>query len=160
MTTGAQRPIIIDSLPTETIPYEVGSLCVTEAGTVTIRENTGALRFHFTFADIRFSALARRGESAASLRLCGCLGVLPYSAESASLRRHILAVLHEANRAAHGRLIAADNQNILFLDELAVPLPFTPMRLVTQLVLGLLDLKPHLDRLRATLGEASAASAA
>lgn len=152
MTEARRRAIVIDELPTAYLPYEVGTLHMDPEGRLTVTPGETSVRFRFSFEDVRFSALARRDETAGSLRLCGALGTLPYSAESVPARRDALEAMRKAAAMTQGHFVVSEDQSILYLGTMEVALPFTPVMLLTHLTLGLIELKPHIARVRAALG--------
>jgi hypothetical protein len=147
--TDLARHVMIEEIPTEYIPFEVGSIRIGKDGKVDVKPGEQVSRFGFNFEGIRFSALASRQQDCGHLRLCGSLGVLPYTAESARTRQAMLTAVHDTAAIERGRFVVSDNQNILFVGDVAVPLPFTPTRLLSYLTLCLLELKPHIHRLHA-----------
>jgi len=158
-----RRKIIIDEIPTEYLPFEVGSIHLDGEGKVTVRPGDAAVRFRFEFDEVRFSAVAQRSEERGILRICGVLGALPYSAESVPARHAALEAMRAASPEAANRFHLSDDQSILVLGNLEVPLPFTHVKLVAHLVVGLLALRPSLERVKealATLRPAPRANAA
>lgn len=149
--SGSTRQVMIDKIPTEFIPYEVGSVRIDSTGRVSVEPGEHAARFRFTLDGIRYSALARRRTEDGQLRLCGSVGVLPYSAQSSSARTAALGAVRDATAMNFGRFVVADDQNILFLADMAVPLPFTPCNLLTHLTLCLIELRPHVARVHEIL---------
>lgn len=106
-----------------------------------------ALDFTFECVGIPFIGRVECVEGAAHFRFDGLLGPMPYSIEAPRTRRKVRAVLTEASSHASARLVIDPDNQIRVLGCATLKMPVRPADIVTEAVLGLAALKPHLDRL-------------
>jgi len=109
-------------------------------------ESPQELRFGFSHRGFYFTAKARRGENGeARLSLCGSIGFLPYSVQSAFLRRCVLYLADKKRRPALGQFLVQPNKRILFLAETGISPDMSHEAVIAGLCRILFDTKPHLD---------------
>ena len=113
---------------------------------VSREETPQELRFGFSHRGFYFIAKARRGENGeARLSLCGSIGFLPYSVQSAFVRRCVLYLTDEKRRPALGQFLVQPNKRIIFLAETGISPDMGHEAVIAGLCQILFNTKPHLD---------------
>jgi len=87
------NPAAIAFLVEQTEPIEVGSVTVSDDGTMVRRDKAEPIRFGFRFAGRSFQAEARPEDGKLRVEFTAALGHLPYSVENRQLRSTLLRVL-------------------------------------------------------------------
>lgn len=101
--------------------------------------------FRFTYRGMPFNASYHDDGCDATLVLQGDLGILPYTSDGPSLRRHTLAVMRAAQGLPNLHLSITARQGIELTGEFPVAGAATPTALLTQTIERLVAAKPLLD---------------
>jgi len=103
-----------------------------------------AFTFQFRHRDIPMSAICRNEGETAHLELNAKLGTFPFSAESATARHALDAIIQGAN-LDFGPVLSVTAGKIRLKAKLPLAMPVTAVELVAALSRFLVPLKPYLD---------------
>lgn len=131
-------------------PLQVGELGVDEHGRLCPREAGTPLTFGFLYRGIGFNAEVR-GAPDAHLSLNANLGKLPFSAELGVGRAETLRILADTAKLPRGQIVLSQDHDIQLCAESPAPTPLTPAAVMATLTALLLDFKPYIELLRASL---------
>jgi hypothetical protein len=113
------------------------------------------IAFRFSYRELPCTALVEREEGAATLRVVGDFGPLPYSVEGASQRRRALQIVAAAKRDSGFDWRLSPVQSIVFAGDVALEPLLTPLDIVAGVVGLLLRADGYIGLLLEVLGEAS-----
>ena len=106
-----------------------------------------AILFDFSYRQLWFRCQCDAGNSnTAQINLYGCLGAIPFTAESPYARTNAIAIANAASRHLHGAITIADGY-IVFNQKNAVESPVTSVILVSAIVTALTKLNPYITLL-------------
>ncbi len=119
-----------------------------------IAEATPRIALRFTYCDVPFVGSIERHGTAATLRLTGGVGPLPFTAQAARRRQRALRTLAAAGRASLNWQVSA-RQEIIVDGTIELARPLTPTAMVAGAVQLLLQADAYLALLLDVLGDAA-----
>lgn len=139
----------IDQISDPALPIELRSVSVNEAGGLARRERQLPLAFEFSWRDTEFQGVVRESDGAVLLELSIGIGRLPFTAEDASGRNRLLAVITNETDSRPGSLKVVRDSTVMLSKEVALPSSeaLTANGLVTNIAVAVLTLAPYLDLL-------------
>ena len=103
------------------------------------------VNFRFRWNDIGFAARLDQGPDGPRLRLAGDLGPVPYSAEAAEQRYHLLGLVRWTDQTGKGHFTLGMRQHLNLLGEAPVTEPLTGAGIVAATTCFLLHARPYID---------------
>jgi len=125
------------------LPLDITSIVQAQAG----QSGTGGERefsFRFRYRDIAFAARCTSAGGQATAHLSATLGVMPYSAESAT-GRPLMKEIHRGAVEHFGPIITLSQGRYLLNADLPLAAPITAVELIAELAKFLIPLKPYID---------------
>lgn len=137
----------IDVLDTQTIPLEVGTIRLSQDGSITHGDIWTSFEFGFHYREHAFGVTAHREKSMLHITLCAYLGIVPYSAQCANARDEILGIVEGLPPRTHIRFEITSTQQLFLQAESTLASPHTPVHILAAITASLYDATPHLDNL-------------
>lgn len=140
---------VFSQLDLMTEPFEVNSVVVDEDGLIARRAPKIPFSFSFRWRNSTFDGVVQQDGVGLCLKLKTQLGVLPYTAENASLRDSVLGAIDEAADSERCGVQVTNNQAAVLTREvpIAAEAGLTASALVTNIAVAVLGAAPHLDLL-------------
>lgn len=111
----------------------------------------GPIAFGFRYLDKPFRAMVTRGDGHARLSVCGHLGVVPFTAESAPVRAAILKLLRTKDTPSASRFELAENHDVLVHGDCELGLPLCTAGIVAGAAEILIAARERIDAIVAQL---------
>jgi hypothetical protein len=140
------NPAAFAFLVEQTAPLEVGSVSVTQDGTMSRRDKAEPIRFGFQFAGRIFDAEARPEDGKLLVEFTAPIGLLPYSVENRTLRATLLRVLGGL-RGTGLIWTLGGRQELRVGGRTLMDTPATATRIVATVVTTLLPVRAYFDLL-------------
>lgn len=138
------------------LPFEAGSLIVSDNGTLRRVPPRNSMRFRFERFGVPISAMAwRTPEGDGRVRIEGDLGPLPYSVEAPEARKRVLQVLYAARFLEEPLLVLSPKHTIMLCAETTVAEPVTPITVITAVASLVVDAHPYLELIGEYLADAA-----
>jgi len=137
----------IDVLDTQTLPLEVGTIRLSQDGSITHGDIWTSFEFGFHYREHAFGVTAHREKSVLRIILCAYLGIVPYSAQCANARDEILEIVEGLPSCTHIRFEITSTQQLFLQAESTLASPHTPVRILAAITESLYEAAPHLDHL-------------
>ena len=125
------------------LPLDITSIVQAQSGQL----GTGAhpeFSFRFRYRETGFTVRCKSENGQANAHVSATLGVMPFSAESAS-QRQFLKEIHRGSVQHLGPVIALSRGRFQLETHLPLPTPITAVGLITELTRFLLPLKPYIE---------------
>ncbi len=103
------------------------------------------LQIAFQCFGASFTATACDGADGAVLTITGCVGSVPYTAESQAARETARAIIEQKPQCATARLSVVDRHHIFLHGELALGGPPTPSRIVATVTAIMASARPMVE---------------
>ena len=130
------------------------ALQITAEGRLARKKLTETMRFGFTFRHHPFAVMVHQGVNGGLLSLCGEIGYLPFSAQSAFARSSIRQLIDRANDLRHGRFVLQKDHKILLHSEIAIRGSFNRPEILAAACRGIFDALPYLELINECLAYA------
>jgi hypothetical protein len=125
------------------LPLDITSIVQAQSGQLGTASHPD-FSFRFRYRETGFTVRCSSRERHASAHLSATLGVMPFSAESAT-QRHYLKEIHRGAVAHLGPIIALSRGRFQLDTHLPLSAPITAVGLITELTRFLLPLKPYIE---------------
>jgi len=141
----------IDVLDTQALPLEVGTIRLSQDGSVTHGNIWNSFEFGFRYQEYAFGVTAYRKDGMLCITLSAYLGVIPYSAQFANARNEILDIVEGLPSRTHIHFEITSTQQLFLRAEPVLASPHTPIRILATITASLYEAIPHLDHLHPKL---------